>query len=403
MTMSLLLSLLLVIVAVIITVGAHVPVHGRSLRDRLRGSEHSNFIGLRLTPGLRNQLCAADIVALADDNPVTVDALCFFHIAPEIRGEHAHRYFRAAEQYGATAAPWTHLVATLPVDVSTDETLTFLVHRLGLLGIRARRLTEQECALTTSSEGIVELRRTGHSHHAATLGRKPHLWLSRQRDITVTDGPAQVIGVGSSGQTITMCPANLPRLHVDCNNQDVCELLIGMLSLGYRVGIRTPRPQFYSVALELGAVLLTRVGDDTVDVIVIEEYESDLCTGIARIIEVKHAGGTNSCKKHSYVQPVTETGMHSPASSVSCPRLTMGEFTWTLSTSRSSDELRPLTMRAVSSSIPEANPRALAGSPVPGGHRAYPAPAGYQERHYPGHQADRLLREARSPSASVHQ
>lgn len=380
------LSLWLLITAITITAGAHVSVRGRSLRDRLRRTEPGQLIGLRLTPGLRNQLSAADIVSLADDSPVTLDALCFYHIAPEVRGEHAHRYFRAAERSDTSPEPWTHLVATLPVEASADKALRFLIHRLGTLGIRARRLTAQECALTESSAEVVQLRRTGRSHHVAALGRKPHLWLSRQRDIAVTNGPAQVIGAGSSGQTITMCPAKLPRLEVDCGNQDICELLIGMLSLGYRVGIRTARPHFYTVALDLGAVLLARAGDDTVDVVVVEEYEPDLCTGIARIIEVSRTGS-----------PTAAAEM--PAS---CPRLAMGEFTWTLSTARTTDELQPLAMRATSGSVPESTHPNLADRPAPGSRQAHPAAPGHSERHFLGHPADRLLQEAHPPSASVH-
>lgn len=380
------LSLWLLITAITITAGAHVSVRGRSLRDRLRRTEPGQLIGLRLTPGLRNQLSAADIVSLADDSPVTLDALCFYHIAPEVRGEHAHRYFRAAERSDTSPEPWTHLVATLPVEASADKALRFLIHRLGTLGIRARRLTAQECALTESSAAVVQLRRTGRSHHVAALGRKPHLWLSRQRDIAITNGPAQVIGAGSSGQTITMCPAKLPRLEVDCGNQDICELLIGMLSLGYRVGIRTARPHFYTVALDLGAVLLARAGDDTVDVVVVEEYEPDLCTGIARIIEVSRTGS-----------PTAAAEM--PAS---CPRLAMGEFTWTLSTARTTDELQPLAMRATSGSVPESTHPNLADRPAPGSRQAHPAAPGHSERHFLGHPADRLLQEAHPPSASVH-
>ena len=381
------LSLWLLITAITITAGAHVSVRGRSLRDRLRRTEPGQLIGLRLTPGLRSQLSAADIVSLADDSPVTLDALCFYHIAPEVRGEHAHRYFRAAERSDTSPEPWTHLVATLPVEASADKALRFLIHRLGTLGIRARRLTAQECALTESSAEVVQLRRTGRSHHVAALGRKPHLWLSRQRDIAITNGPAQVIGAGSSGQTITMCPANVPRLEVDCGNQDICELLIGMLSLGYRVGIRTSRPHFYTVALDLGAVLLARAGDDTVDVVVVEEYEPDLCTGIARIIEVSRTGS-----------PTAAAEM--PAS---CPRLAMGEFTWTLSTARTTDELQPLAMRATSGLVPESTHPNLADRPAPGSRQAHPAAPGHSERHFLGHPADRLLQEAHPPSASVHQ
>lgn len=380
------LSLWLLITAITITAGAHVSVRGRSLRDRLRRTEPGQLIGLRLTPGLRSQLSAADIVSLADDSPVTLDALCFYHIAPEVRGEHAHRYFRAAERSDTSPEPWTHLVATFPVEASADKALRFLIHRLGTLGIRARRLTAQECALTESSAEVVQLRRTGRSHHVAALGRKPHLWLSRQRDIAITNGPAQVIGAGSSGQTITMCPAKLPRLEVDCGNQDICELLIGMLSLGYRVGIRTARPHFYTVALDLGAVLLARAGDDTVDVVVVEEYEPDLCTGIARIIEVSRTGS-----------PTAAAEM--PAS---CPRLAMGEFTWTLSTARTTDELQPLAMRATSGLVPESTHPNLADRPAPGSRQAHPAAPGHSERHFLGHPADRLLQEAHPPSASVH-
>ena len=278
-------------------------------------------------------------------------------------------------------------MATLPVEASTDKALRFLIHRLGTLGIRARRLTAQECALTESSAEVVQLRRTGRSHHVAALGRKPHLWLSRQRDIAITNGPAQVIGAGSSGQTITMCPANLPRLEVDCGNQDICELLIGMLSLGYRVGIRTSRPHFFTVALDLGAVLLARAGDDTVDVVVVEEYEPDLRTGIARIIAVSRAGSP------------TAAASEMPAS---CPRLVMGEFTWTLSTSRTTDELQPLAMRATSGSVLESTRPNLADRPAPGSRQAHPAAPGHSERHFLGHPADRLLQEAHPPSASVH-
>ena len=50
------LSLWLLITAITITAGAHVPVRGRSLRDRLRRTEPGQLIGLRLTPGLRSQL-----------------------------------------------------------------------------------------------------------------------------------------------------------------------------------------------------------------------------------------------------------------------------------------------------------------------------------------------------------
>ena len=381
------LSLWLLIAAIIITASAHVPVRGRSLRDRLRRTEHGKLIGLRLTPGLRSQLSSADIVSLADDSPVTLDALCFYHVAPEIRGEHAHRYFRAAERSGTTPEPWTHLVATIPTEVSTAKALHFLIHRLGIQGIRARRLTNQECALTASAAGIVQLRRTGRSHHVAALGRKPHLWFSRQRNIAITNGPAQAIGVGASGQTITMCPASLPRLEVDCGTQDICELLIGMLSLGYRVGIRTSRPQFFAVALELAAVLLTRAGDDTVDLVVVEEHEPELRTGIARIIEVSRVSSAMAVASKALTP---------------CPRLVMGEFTWTLSTARTTDELQPLAMRVTNGSSPESARRNLAGHLEPGDRRTHPDPLGHLERHFLGHQADRLLQEAPHPSASRH-
>ncbi len=389
------LSLLLLTTAVIIAIGAHIPVHGRSIRDRLRHTEHGTLIGLRLTPGLRSHISSADIVALADDSPVPLDALCFYHVMPDIRGEYAHRYFRAAERYGATPGAWTHLVVTLPDEASETQALDFLLHRLGLLGIRARPLTEHECALTISTQELVQLRRTGHSDHVAALGRKPHLWLSRHRDIAITSGPAQVIGVGSSGQTVTMCPANLPRLEVQCDAQNACELLIGMLCLGYRVGIRTSQPRLFSVALELGAVLLTRAGDTTVDVIVFEDYEPDLYTGIARIIHVNRAD--------------TGRKADSPtALSTSCPCLIMGEFTWTLSTARNSVELQPLALRPATGSmpatgsIPESIGRARAGHPAPGRHQARPEQQAHLARQFPGYQAGHPPREERPPSASLH-
>lgn len=418
-------ALWLLIATITITAAAHIPVRGRSVRDILRRSECGELRGLRLTPGLRNQLTAADIIALADDSPVTIDALCFYQLTPEIRGEHAHRYFRAAQRYVDSPVPWTHVVVTLPaVDEGNgqgNEALNFLIHRLGLLGIRARLLTEDECAQTVSAEAAVQLRRTGRSRHVAALGRKPHLWLTRQRDVTVTSGPAQVIGVGASGQTITMCPADVPHMRVRCGDQDICELLIGTLSLGYRVGIRTSRPQYFTVALELGAVLIPRLGDQTVDVVVIDEYEPDLQTGSARIIEVVADATFSVANDAAAATPAAST------STEACPALTMGEFTWTLSTARTTAELRPLTMRVATASAVTAPAAAAmapavattargleAADPVVAGRHLVPRP-GYpaaqelpgMQGHHPGRLArqerlaDRLLQESRLPSASV--
>lgn len=384
------LALWLLTVTVVITVAAHIPVRGRSFRDLLRRSEHGELRGLRLTPGLRRQLSTADIISLADDSPVTIDALCFYQLAPEIRGEHAHRYFRAAERYGDTPEPWTHLVVTLEDAADGAQALSFLSHRLGLLGIRARPLTDSECAHTADSEAIVQLRRTGRSRHVAALGRKPHLWLTRKRDISITSGPAQVIGVGDSGQTITMRPADVPHLRVNCGEQDVCELLIGTLSLGYRVGIRTSRPHYFTVALGLGAVLIARTGDDTVDVVVIDEYEPDLETGAARIIEVIAGRDDNAC-----------------------PTLTMGEFTWTLATARTTTQLRPLTMRVATTTARAETtvPGLAAADPVVAGRHLRPAiPEASGHLDLPGHRpgrlrperlAESLLQEPHLPSASV--
>lgn len=404
------LALWLLTIAVTITAAAHIPVRGRSIRDILRRSEHGTLRGLRLTPGLRSELSTADIIALADDSPVTIDALCFYQLAPEIRGEHAHRYFRAAERFSDQPEPWTHLLITLPRTGDDEQALNFLIHRLGLLGIRARALTDNECGLTAGNEAIVQLRRTGRSHHEAALGRKPHLWLTKQRSIAVSRGPAQVIGVGERGQTITMCPADVPRLRVSCGDQDICELLIGTLSLGYRVGIRTSRPQYFTVALGLGAVLIPRTGDETVDVVVIDEYEPDLETGSARIIEVV----------------ATSDG-------ATCPTLTMGELTWSLATARTTTTLRPLAMRVAASATAPAHQLSVRDTTargvttVPGSEAADPAVAvrhprqelpeppavpedpGYlrPQGHHPGRLArqerlaDRLLQEPHLPSASV--
>lgn len=362
-------SLYLFVATIVITATAHVPVRGRSLRDYLRRPQTGVRFGLRLTPGLSNALSAEEIAALADDGPVPIDGLSLHHLPPEIRGEHAHRYFRAVQQRGQEVVPWTHLVVTLPADATasgdggTADALDsqtglspaataaceFLIHRLGLLGIRARPLTDKECAQSADIAAVVELRRSGSSHRAAGLKRSQQLWLTQRRDITVTSGPAQVIGVGKSGQTVTMCPADVPRLRLIGDVDDVCALLTGTLSLGYRIGIRTSRPQKFVTALELGAVLIAHAGDKTADIIVIDEREPNLETGAARIVEVyppDEICGADAADSTVSFSDTTPSNSVERVCAPMIPQLYMGMFAWTLSTARSTSSLRPLPPRA---------------------------------------------------------
>lgn len=312
----------------------HVPVHGRSFRDRIRPAAEEPELGIRVTPGSRTQLTSDDIVALVNDSPYPISWFGIFEITPQPRNEIAHRYRAIAQSFGIADQAWVHIAVSLaspahPKLASTAGTnndkntvatntgpaanygvarsaahnavLDFLHHRLGLLGLRSRPLGTTELNVTLENEPTVVLRRpAGHSH-----SRRPHLWFTQAKSLNISPPPRQIVGIGSSGRALTVrlgefqqititaptalatvpsgsttstssamttgLPTPLRATHMNTHRHALSDLILPALVLGYRIGLYTHRPASFTELLDAGVTLLNDQQSPTVDVILHDE------------------------------------------------------------------------------------------------------------------------------------
>lgn len=255
----------------LVAAAVHAPVRGSSVRDRWRGCRPEPVAGVRVTAGARGTITARDVEDIVADCPVPVDVVSIHRHRPRVGGEIAHRYRGVADQLGVAEGEWTSvLIGGGPAGASgrggsADRLrLGFLVHRLGLLGLRSRPLDDAEFATcrTTAPDRILA-RAAGRRHV-----RRPHLWFTPSDDVLVDEAPAQLIGVGRDGRALTVRLPSMERLTVVADLERVPELLVPTLITGARVGIRTHRPGHFRSVLDHGAVLVAAAGDATIDVLV---------------------------------------------------------------------------------------------------------------------------------------
>nr|WP_120491031.1 hypothetical protein [Corynebacterium lactis] len=313
---------------------AHAPFRGRSFRDALRRSEGGTHIGLRLTPGVSERLDGPDIVDLVQDAPWPITSMRFYEVAPEPMGADGQR--------------WTHVVATLRSrphgegkeadTLATRNTVDFLRHRLALLGLRPRVLTSDELDATLRCSATVSLSESGNHNDFV---RSPHLWFTGRRCVVVVRPPAQLLGMGEKDHAVTMRLGAVPRLRVESalGRDELGALLLPALELGYRIGIRTGRPQLFSHVLDAGAILVPSCGDESLDCIMVDGDCGHVETHDARIVELWHP------EERPPYAPATVLPKGAATVPTRVPTLSMREFVWSLRTAHSEVLIQPAKTR----------------------------------------------------------
>ncbi|WP_295627498.1 hypothetical protein [uncultured Corynebacterium sp.] len=337
-------------VAALSTIGLHVPVRGVALRDRWRGPRTSVSVGVRVTASARDVLCAADLVDVVAECPVPVDVVEVHRRRPTATGEIAHRYRGFTDQFGVAEREWTSILVGGPAAAGDDNAnvnvnansggsfdsydsvrLTFLIHRLGLLGLRVRPLAVEEFDAVAAADPIRLLARAPGRDHV----RRPHLWFTRAGDVDVPAAPAQLVGVGRDGGPVTVSLPSIGRLDVAAPElARLPELLLPTLITGARVGIRTHRPHVFRTLLDHGAVLVTAAGDTTLDVLVRDG---------------RHPVTVPSPAIHEPAVITLDDGprpTRGTATPTAAPLLTIGPHAWTLTAGDEETPVRPVPLMA---------------------------------------------------------
>lgn len=228
----------------------HVPVRGRSLRERLNPAPRpGTIVGIRLHPTQEQLLHPAELDAILREAPVEVESLVVTRIAPPLQGEYVHSYRTIADRLGVTHHGWTHVIVS---GVERSERLhEFLSHRFGCLGIRSRPLSEEELG----AEGTVmgALRRRGSNPHL----RRPAGWSGPAEGVHIEPVPMQVIGICSSGSAVCLPLVTAPKVMLSGHPGDAERILIPALATGVRTGLSTLRPGRFATLQQRGAQIVT--------------------------------------------------------------------------------------------------------------------------------------------------
>ncbi|MFC3849132.1 hypothetical protein ACFORJ_02975 [Corynebacterium hansenii] len=256
---------LLVGASALVVAGVHVPVRGRALRDRWRGPNPVPTAGARIVSADRDVLPMPALVDAVAECPVPVDVVSVHRRPVRATGEAAHRYRGFADQLGVAEPEWASVLVGGPAEHDRAR-LDFFIHRLGLLGLRARPLSPGEFDLDAATEPERLLARAPGRGHV----RRPHLWFTPAHDFDVPHAPAQLVGTSRDGGPLVMSLPSLERLDVVADPARLAELLVPTLITGARIGIRTHRPRAFGILLDHGAVPVTAAGDPTVDLLVLD-------------------------------------------------------------------------------------------------------------------------------------
>lgn len=299
----------------------HVPVRGTALRDRWRGPHPAPTSGVRITAAAHDVLPMSELVTAIAECPVPVDVVSVHRSPMRGAGETAHRYRGFADQLGVAESEWTSVLVGGPA-AHDRERLEFFIHRLGLLGLRARPLAAAEFDRDAASAPDRLLARAPGAGHV----RRPHLWFTPAHDVEVPRAPAQLVGTSRDGGPLVMSLPSIERLDVAADPARLPELLVPALITGARIGIRTHRPAAFCALLDHGAVLVTAAGDATLDLLVLDR------------------GARVDCPV-----PVSTVMLHDdPAAapnapgSIPVPRLTIGDHAWHLTIGDVNTLVRPL-------------------------------------------------------------
>lgn len=364
---------LAVAAAAVATVGAHVPVRGRALRDRWRGAGPEPVTGARVLPASGTVLPATALVDLVADCPVPVDVASVHMTSSEATGEIAHRYRGHAEHLGVDEGRWCSVLVGGGDGAGPEARLalaSFLVHRLGLLGFAARPLSDDEFAAASAERPTLLLARAAGRGHA----RRPHLWFTPATDVPVPDIPAQILGIGAGGGPVVTALSGLDHMTIRADHADPASelpaLLLPALVTGARVGIRTHRPHHFAALLDYGAVLVPAAGEATLDVLVRDgpHHVAVPPPAMRAPATLTLADGPPPGSPDRATAPGAGTEMG--------PTLTMGPLTWTLHDGRIPGA-RPMRIRPLPNVAGGAgSPRSRTGGPAK---TASPTgPAGYR-------------------------
>ncbi|MDO4610009.1 hypothetical protein [Corynebacterium sp.] len=256
-----------------LALAVHVPVAGRSLRDRLRGAPPAPAVGLRVTAGAVAELPAGELLALTRDSPVPVAAASLHVTGPgphAVGGEFAHGYRAAAASLGVRDGGWGALLAVIdgepgPPDGAVRARLTaHLLHRVRCLGLRARPLDPEELADAAGTPADAAVARATRMPHL----RRPLVRLPGPPRWRVPEVPEQVLGTGERGVPVTLRAAAVERLTVVAEPEQLGTVLGPALVLGARMGVATARPRRFRDLLDRGAVVLGPGAAGCVDVVV---------------------------------------------------------------------------------------------------------------------------------------
>lgn len=308
--------------------GLHVPFRGRSLRDAWRGPHPVPTAGVRVTAAGRNLLPASALVDAVTECPVPVDVVSVLRTTARPGGEVAHRYRSFAGRLGVADSDWISVLVGGPAEHDRAR-LEFFVHRLGLLGLRARPLSGTEFTAATANPSGTDAERLLARAPGRGHVRRPHLWFTPAHDVEVPPAPAQLVGTSRDGGPLVMSLPSIDRLDVVADADRLPELLAPTLLTGARVGIRTHRPRQFGVLLDHGAVLVPAAGDPTLDVLVLD--------GGAR---VARRPGTPTVVLHDADGTATTAlpAEHAP------PSLTIGDHAWHLTIGDEKTPVRPVPM-----------------------------------------------------------
>ncbi|MFD5869236.1 hypothetical protein ACFWGD_11610 [Corynebacterium sp. NPDC060344] len=309
--------------------GVHVPVRGRALRDRWRGPHPAPSNGARIVAAANDVLPMSALVDAVAECPVPVDVVAVHRSPARHAGEAAHRYRGFADQLGVAEAPWTSVLVGGPAE-HDGARLEFFIHRLGLLGFRARPLSAGEFGAVAGTGSDTASATTPDRLLARAPGRghvrRPHLWFTPAHDVDVPRAPAQLVGTSRDGGPLVMSLPSLERLDVVAAPARLPDLLVPTLITGARVGIRTHRPAAFGPLLDHGAVLVTTAGDATLDVLVLD--------GRARVARPAPVATIMLCD-----DPAAPSSAPGP---VPVPRLIIGDHAWHLAIGDEKTPVRPL-------------------------------------------------------------
>lgn len=232
------------------TAAWHVPVRGRSLRERMNPAPRpGTVVGIRLHPTKEQRLHPAELDAILRAAPGEVESLVLTRIAPPAKGEFVHSYRTVADRLGVDHHGWTHVIVS---GAERPERLReFLSHRFGCLGIRSRPLSGDE--LQSQGSVVGALRRRGSNPHL----RRTAGWSGPAEGVTIEPVPMQVIGICASGSAFCLPLVTTPKVVLSGHPGDAERMLITALATGVRTGLSTLRPGRFATLQQRGARIVT--------------------------------------------------------------------------------------------------------------------------------------------------